>query len=332
MKNRCLALIAVAAVICSMVSIAQAITWGEPDLGLKYPNVAILRGIQEADPPIARFNCSGSLVHIDSVKVVILTAAHCTDIWQEEIAAGRLDTVSVSFDQNNLDDQDNFPLLTRYVRGGIPISLPEKDAPFEKLDYGLVVFSTTDRNPAGQTITDRWSGIPGALTPVQTPPDEAYVKDVLDSMQGGTATLSFTAVGYGSGERFPIPGQETGPADPNDANLTTTRIRYIADRLTYNAYNPINDVVRLSQNIAKGENGTCTGDSGGPIFYVDADLGRVQVSVVSGGDHSCRATSTGPGFSRQEAFDFLDCGKIAGDADAVIECVNNKFEAASARQ
>ena len=57
-------------------------------------------------------------------------------------------------------------------------------------------------------------------------------------------------------------------------------------------------------NIAKGEAGTCNGDSGGPIFYEDPSLGRVQVSLVSGGDVPCRATNTGPGFSRQEAFDF----------------------------
>ena len=85
----------------------------------------------------------------------------------------------VSFDQDNLADAGNFPGLTRYVRGGAPISLPQKDAPFEKLDYGLVVFSPTDRNPAGQTITARWGGIPGALIPVQVPHDENHVTDSL---------------------------------------------------------------------------------------------------------------------------------------------------------
>jgi hypothetical protein len=201
--------------------------------------------------------------------------------------------------------------------------LPEKDAPFEKLDYGLVVFSVTDRNPAGQTITDRWGGIPGALTPVQVPPNENYVPDLLNRERHATALLSFTAVGYGTGERFPIPGQETGPADPNDPNDATLRIRNIADRLSYNAYNPTTDVLRLSQNIALGQNGTCTGDSGGPIFH-----GGVQVSLVSGGDNVCRATSTGPAFSRQEAFDFLSCASVLGDASWVIMCVDSKFEAA----
>jgi secreted trypsin-like serine protease len=78
-------------------------------------------------------------------------------------------------------------------------------------------------------------------------------------------------------------------------------------------------------NIAKGEDGTCNGDSGGPIFYEDQSLGRVQVSLVSGGDVPCRATNTGPGFSRQEAIDFVACARVEGDAGSVASCVNDLF-------
>src|SRR5262249_46323509 len=117
-----------------------------------------------------------------------------------------------------------------------------------------------------------------------------------------------------------------------DPNGTTSRIRYIADRLSYNAYNPINDVLRLSQNIALGENGTCTGDSGGPIFYEDAQYGRVQVSLVTGGGHVCRAATPRPGFSRPEAFAFLRCGSVAGDVSAVLQCVEHTFGGAATPQ
>ena len=124
MRTRLLALLAVVTVALGTSSIAQAITWGEPDLNGDYPNVVSVRGIVEATNT-ARFSCSGSLLHIDNDKVVILTAAHCTDSWMAEIAAGRLDSVGVSFDQNNVNEiTGSFSDATYYVRGGVPISLP----------------------------------------------------------------------------------------------------------------------------------------------------------------------------------------------------------------
>jgi Trypsin len=310
---------AVVVLIFGMVSSAGAITWGRPDVNNEYPNVASVRGIVEAQN-LARVSCSGSLLQRDADKVVILTAAHCTDAWAAEIAAGTLDSVGVSFDQNNQVNGTTTD-ATVYVRGGVPISFPAKDAPFETFDYGLVVFAADAENSLGQTIQERW----GALTPVQVAPDPGYVSRVIASVPNPTNNLSFTAVGYGTGEKFPIPGQETGPADPSGANTSKFLIRYIAEGMTYNAHNPVNDVLRLSMNIAKGENGTCNGDSGGPIFYEDPTLGEVQVSLVSGGDAPCRATNTGPGFGYPEALDFIACGTVEGDVSAVMACVDDLF-------
>jgi secreted trypsin-like serine protease len=152
-------------------------------------------------------------------------------------------------------------------------------------------------------------------------PSVDYVPDLIAGVSNPTQTLSFTAVGYGTGEKFPIPGQGTGPANPSGTNTSTFLIRFIAEGLTYKAHNPVNDVLRLSMNIAKGEAGTCNGDSGGPIFYEDQTLGRVQVSLVSGGDVPCRATNTGPGFSRPEAFAFIACASVGGGVSAVASCV-----------
>jgi hypothetical protein len=323
MRAKLLALLAVVALAFSIASSARAITWGEPDVNGKYPNVVSVRGIVDSTNT-ARISCSGSLLHVDAEKVVILTAAHCTDAWAGAIAAGIIDSVGVSFDQNNVINGSTTD-ATYYVRGGVPISFPAKDAPFEKFDYGLVVFSTNAVNALGQTIQGRWGGNPAALTPVQVAPGKDYVPDLIKSVSIPTQTLSFIAVGYGTGEKFPIPGVETGPANPSGSNLDKFLKRYIADNLMYSAHNPINDVLRLSMNIAKGEAGTCNGDSGGPIFYEDQNLGRVQVSLVSGGDAVCRATNTGPGFSRQEAFDFMACGSVEGDASAVAACVDSRF-------
>jgi len=322
MRTKLLVLLAVGALAFSMSSIAQAITWGEPDVNGEYPNVVSVRGYVAATHTV-RISCSGSLLHTDAEKVVILTAAHCTDAWIGAIGAGSINSVGVSFDQNNVIGEvitDG----TYYVGDGVPLSLPAKDAPFEKLDYGLVVFATSAENSLGETIQERWGSVPGALTPVQLAPDTDYLQGLINSVSDPQA-LTFTAVGYGTGEKFPIPGEETGPANPAGSNDDTFLIRYIADNLTYITHNPVNDVLRLSQNIARGNNGTCNGDSGGPIFYEDEALGRVQVSLVSGGDVPCRATNTGPGFSRQDALDFIACGKVAGDASAVAACVEDVF-------
>jgi hypothetical protein len=316
LRRRVLVIICAVLALTIGISSARAITFGEPDVNNEYPNVASVRGIVEAQN-LARLSCSGSLLHRDAEKVVILTAAHCTDGWATEIAAGTLDSVGVSFDQNN-QVNGSISDATYYVRGGVPISFPAKDAPFETFDYGMVVFPASAENSLGQTIQERWGG----LSPVQLPPSAEYLPGLINSVENPTRNLSFTAVGYGTGEKFPIPGEETGPANPSGTNFSTFLIRYIAEGLTYNALNPVNDVLRLSMNIAKDESGTCNGDSGGPIFYNDQTLGRVQVSLVSGGDAPCRATNTGPGFSREEAFDFLACGSVAGEVSAVIACVD----------
>ena len=320
MRRVLVVLVAVVALVLGMSSSAAAITWGRADVDNEYPNVASVRGIIEATN-VARLSCSGSLLHRDADKVVILTAAHCTDGWLDAIAAGTLDSVGVSFDQNNQVNGTTTD-ATNYVRGGVPISFPAKDAPFETFDYGLVVFPASAENTLGQTIQERW----GALAPVQVAPDPGYLTRLISSVSDPTDNLSFTAVGYGTGEKLPIPGEETGPGDPSGSNTTTFLIRYIADGLMYLAHNPVNDVLRLSMNIAKGESGTCNGDSGGPIFYQDPVLGSVQVSLVSGGDAVCRATNTGPGFSRPEALDFIACGTVEGDAGAVTACVDGLFE------
>ena len=147
MKTKLFALLAVVALVFGVTSRAQAITWGVPDLNGEYPNVVSVRGIVEAENR-ARVSCSGSLLYVDDQKVVILTAAHCTDAWIAEIASGGVDTVGVSFDQDNVIN-GSFSDATYYVRGGVPVSLPQKDAPFEKLDYGMVVFSTDATNSVG---------------------------------------------------------------------------------------------------------------------------------------------------------------------------------------
>src|SRR5262245_57635989 len=128
-RTRLITLFAVGAFALGMSSSASAITFGRQDLNNEFPNVASVRGIVSATNT-ARVSGSGSLLHSDADKVVILTAAHCTDAWTAAIAAGTLDSVGVSFDQNNQVNGSTSD-GTFYVQGGVPISFPAKDAPFE---------------------------------------------------------------------------------------------------------------------------------------------------------------------------------------------------------
>ena len=292
----------------------------QPDTSSLYPNVVSLRGLlfnASQDPQwTPLYSCSGSVLHVDNDKIVILTAAHCTDSWKEGIAFYGMHSVGLSFDLDNQSPQYGFRDVTNYFQGGVPISLPARNAPVEKLDYAIVVFPRNAQNAIGQTVDARLGvNTSAALTPVQIAPHTAYVSNLIGSIANPQNNLNFTAVGYGIGERL-----SGGYHD-----VSTYLIRHIANNLTYNALNPGNDTLRLSMNANRDEGFTCNGDSGGPIFYRDSTRGLVQVSVVSGGDMPCRATNTGPGFGKQEAFDFLACGQIVGNASDVQACVSNLF-------
>ena len=103
-----------------------------------------------------------------------------------------------------------------------------------------------------------------------------------------TQDTEFVAVGYGSSEFV------NGPGGPT-AESRSTRM-YAVGR--FNALGP--GYLRLSQNPATGDAGTCYGDSGGPIF-----LGDVLVAVTTTGDMFCRATNVAQRLDTADAQAFL---------------------------
>jgi len=90
----------------------------------------------------------------------------------------------------------------------------------------------------------------------------------------------FTSVGYGGQEAVNQPGRPViGYLDPRD---------YAVSAL--NAVGP--SYLRLSQNPATGDGGTCYGDSGGPNFL---GAGSTQTDIIAGititGDALCKFTN-----------------------------------------
>jgi hypothetical protein len=72
-------------------------------------------------------------------------------------------------------------------------------------------------------------------------------------------------------------------------------------------------------NPARGYEGTCNGDSGGPNFHV-ANGTKIQVGVSSSGDRYCRATSLIARLDIPAAISFLSCAANATSPAAYSAC------------
>lgn len=103
-----------------------------------------------------------------------------------------------------------------------------------------------------------------------------------------TQDTEFVSVGYGDTEYTNAPG---GPVNSHP----WTRM-YAVGR--FNALGP--GYLRLTQNPATGDAGTCNGDSGGPIF-----LDGVLVAITTTGDMFCKATNVAQRLDTAEAQAFL---------------------------
>ena len=103
---------------------------------------------------------------------------------------------------------------------------------------------------------------------------------LLDELKasGAAKTATFTAVGYGSYAPQHGPGGYT----------------YLYDDVRQQVSGSFNSLtnawLRLSQNPATGDGGTCYGDSGGPNFLGDASSNLLVATTITG-DSVCRATN-----------------------------------------
>jgi hypothetical protein len=151
-----------------------------------------------------------------------------------------------------------------------------------------VTFDSSYDAATGKTYWGTWSADPAYSQAQNDPHDLAVV--VLDRAVKGltparlpaagslgtlTAGTRFTSVGYGAQSVTVAKGPTFHYAD----------IRYVATG-GLNAVNPA--WLRISMNPAKGDGGTCYGDSGGPNFLGDSNL--VAATTITG-DSMCRATN-----------------------------------------
>jgi secreted trypsin-like serine protease len=110
-------------------------------------------------------------------------------------------------------------------------------------------------------------------------------------LRKGSQGAKFTLVGYGATLEWP----------PPDIYYEDMRQFSTSE---YQAL--LKSWLRMSQNQATGDGGTCYGDSGGPAFYTDPDTGiETLVGVTSWGDVPCLANAFNYRVDIPDTLDFI---------------------------
>jgi hypothetical protein len=264
-------LVAAVAAMALGVAPAVAITWGTLDTTDEYPAVgAIITDWRELGAPDFGLGvyCSGTLIH----PSVFLTAGHCADGL---FADGLIDEAGFP-----LPDTANSDVWVSFDSDPSDFNPPpDKTRCDSCLDIAQVVNSplynwgpTSDPHDIAAII------LAEPVTDI-TPMTVAELDELEDLRhpgvpRNGDNREAFTVVGYGA---------SFVDAPPFD-------IEYL-DRRAY-GQSPFQGLLkawlRVSQNQAKGDEGTCYGDSGGPILR-DVDGDEIIVGVTSWGDSPCAA-------------------------------------------
>lgn len=235
----------------------RAIVFGFVDENNTYSNVGAFIVQSPATGRIFPI-CSGTLIS----PTVFLTAGHCTEFFTDDLAP-RGFTAFVSFDRSiafgNLTNLRDTRL--------IPVQQVITNPNFNQ--------SQADSGDLGVLL------IPARLTRGITPatlPTEGEL-DQLAAMNGLKGAV-FTAVGYGLQNRV------VGGGVPFFQDMNP-----IPRMFAFSSFNALNGgYLRLSQNEATGDGGTCFGDSGGPNF-LNVDGVQLLAATTVTGDAVCEATN-----------------------------------------
>ena len=310
---------------------AQAITYGEPDctdlaqnIGCHHPNTVSLSGFRapapgEAAEYVSFLRCSGSLLSKDDDRFIILTAGHCASAYLAGLQDGSLLDVGVSFDpkiERDIDPSRTVWSANQFILGGKPVLTADygpqgAQASNIQFDYAVIVFDVVaaQRFTEGGELVDL-SNIDAIMLPTQ---------DYLLGKVSAKSPLLITAVGYGTGEAHAKPG-EGGNAGGAVNSTEEFGERWMTGlTAAFSFKGPESNLLTGSQNPARGYEGTCGGDSGGPLFYVDNGV-EIQVGITSSGDAKCRASSIIARTDSTRAVDFLACVKAGAELADIEAC------------
>lgn len=240
---------------------AEAIRYGTPDDG-EHPYVGLMIADVDGSPA---WRCSGTLVS----PTVFLTAGHCTSgadgarVWFEEDLTDRAAV--------------GYPTGGETSVEGTPYTHPDYvDSAFYLYDLGVVVLEE-------RVELDEYGAIP----------EVGYFDQFF--VERGQNKQAFTAVGYGLQRSMPA---QTGLTEAELVRLQATPLRIINQDAAFGEKKAGNSVL-LSNNASTG--GTCSGDSGGPLFVEGSNV----VAGVTSYGLNARCAGTG-GAYRVDTADDLD--------------------------
>jgi hypothetical protein len=129
-------------------------------------------------------------------------------------------------------------------------------------------------------------------------PEEGFLDRLQDEgvLKHGQQRAKFTLVGYGATLDFPPP------------YIFYEDYRQFAES-EFRAL--LKSWLRMSQNQATGDSGTCYGDSGGPAFWTEPDGSEILVGITSWGDASCVSSAFNYRVDIPDTLDFIQ-SVIAG--------------------
>ena len=240
--------------------------------------------------------CSGSLL----TSTVFLTAGHCTDGATGAVSA------RVYFQQGagaNYDPASGVDPVSGYPETCAAGTLGTLCATSGELyNYGFALSGgLPDTGDAGLVILDQEIAMPeyGVLAAAGT----------LDRLatRRGRQDLTFTASGYGLTEVSPV-------------KVTSFRERLMAQSRLTNLRSNLTDGFNLQTNgNGTGRGGTCSGDSGGPVFYGGFDSNLIVAVTSFGLNAYCRGVDFAFRTDQQAVLDWIrDTVGESAWADIVI--------------
>jgi Trypsin len=290
MRKLLLSVVAALALVFGFATPANAIT-GNYGEDFEHPYVGLVVFYDDKGEFSSR--CSGSLLN----PTVFLTAGHCTDEHT---------TARVYFQQDagaNLNLETGVDPVSGYPDACAPGTLGVSCATSDELyDYGFADFAGfPDTRDVGLVILDQ----PIHLDEYGQLAGDGSLDDL--ATRRGQQETTFTASGYGLSYSSPV-------------RTESFRERLMAQAKITNLRSANTDGFNLQTNgNGDGRGGTCSGDSGGPVFSGGYESNLIVGVTSFGMNEWCRGTDFAYRTDRQAVIDWIF--ETAGSNAAGIQVV-----------